>query len=322
MIGLCGGGFPDVRRALRTALPGIEQVEIPVGRHDGHRPPPVEVLVPLGATVDAELMDATGPRLIQQFGVGLQGVDLEAAHARGIPVAFVPATGTGNADAVAEIAMLHLLALLRRYREAQHSVAERRLGQPIGTTLAGKTISVLGTGGIGIAVIGRLKAFGVRPLAIGRRAFTDYPALADLLTEADYHSTTGLSAALARSGALIVCCPLTEHTRGLIGVDQLAAMPPGGYLVNVGRGPVVDYQALLAALRSGRLAGAGLDVTWQEPADPDDDLLRHNVSLTPHIGGVTVESYAAMAETFAENVRGLRTGQPLAHLVSRPTTPE
>lgn len=110
-----------------------------------------------------------------------------------------------------------------------------------------------------------------------------------------------------------MCCPLTVHTRGLVGADALAAMPPGGYVINVGRGPVVDYAALHDALASEQLAGAGIDVAWSEPIDPADELLTGNVTATPHIGGVTTESYTAMAATFARNVTNLATGQSLEH---------
>lgn len=309
-IGLCGSGFPDVRRALSAALPDAEIVDIPASGRD-EQASEVDVLVPLGATVEGGLMDATRPRLIQQFGVGLQGVDLTAAATRGIPVANVPAADTGNA----EVAMLHLLAQLRRYRQTGQSVAERRVGQPCGS-LVGKTVTVLGVGAVGTALLVRLNAFGAVPLAVGRREFAAYPSLTELLQIGRYFRTADLNNALARSQVLIVCCPLTEQTRGLVGADQLAAMPAGGYLINVGRGPVVDYTALLHALDAGRLAGAGLDVAWEEPVDPEDALLRENVTITPHIGGVTTESYAAIDHVFATNVRKFRAGEPLAHLTS------
>jgi phosphoglycerate dehydrogenase-like enzyme len=92
-------------------------------------------------------------------------------------------------------------------------------------------------------------------------------------------------------------------------------MAPGGYLVNVARGPIVDYAALLDALRSGQLAGAGIDVAWDEPIEPNDELLWENVTVTPHIGGVTTESSAAIAQSFAVNVDRLSTGEPIAHRV-------
>lgn len=287
IIGLCGGevsGFPAVQRALRTALPDAELVDVPLG-HANIRLPRVDVLVPLGATVDAAVMDGTQPRLIHQFGVGLQGVDLTAAEARDIPVAFVPGAESCNAVAVAEIAMLHLLMLLRRYPEAQRGVAERQLGQPCGTTLIGKTVTVLGVGAIGTAVLSRLQAFGAHPVGVGRREWADYPALEPLLPPERYQRIDDLSTALACSQALIVCLPLTTQTRGLIGTEQLAAMSSSSYLINVARGGVIDHSALVHALNTGHLAGAGLDVTWEEPIDPDDPVLGENVTVTPHIGG-------------------------------------
>lgn len=313
IIGLCGDAFPDLWGALRCALPQAELVNVlDVSPGATSR---VDVLVPLGTTVDEAMLEATTPRLIQQFGVGLQGVDIAAARARGIPVTYLPAAETGNATAVAEITVLHILALLRRYEQAKHSVARQRIGQPSGSTLAGKTVTVLGVGAIGTAVISRLDAFAAIPLGIGRREHADYPALDGLLPRGQYYRIGEVADALSRSHILVICCPLTEQTRGLIGEEHLATMPEGAYVINVARGAIVDYSALLDALRRGRIAGAGLDVAWDEPVDPDDELLHENVTITPHIGGVTAESYAGMAERFAVNVDNLRTGSPIAHRV-------
>jgi phosphoglycerate dehydrogenase-like enzyme len=282
LIGTCGAEFPDIRDFLARALPEAEIVIIEHGTAPDLK---VDVLVPGGGVVSAELMDATRPKLIQQFGVGLQGVDMDAAKQRGIPVRNVPAADSGNAVAVAEAVIFHLLALLRRFPRTQASVRDRCVGEPIGQTLDGKTVTVLGRGAIGGRVLNLLGAFGAIGIGIG--------------------SDGGLNEALARSHALVVAVPLTERTRGMVGAPQFDALPPGGYLVNVGRGPVVDYEALLRALRGGRLAGAGLDVTWTEPVDPGDELLRENVIVTPHIGGVTRESYAKMAAAFAATVRAV-----------------
>jgi lactate dehydrogenase-like 2-hydroxyacid dehydrogenase len=128
--------FPDVAVLLRERLPDDEIVvdsRTASGRFD--------VVVPLMTRIDAALLDRVGPRLIQQFGVGLEGVDRAAARARGIPVANVPAAGTGNADGVGEIAVLHLLALARRYHAGREAVRDGRLGEPLGSALAGSRMS-------------------------------------------------------------------------------------------------------------------------------------------------------------------------------------
>ncbi|RZT85287.1 lactate dehydrogenase-like 2-hydroxyacid dehydrogenase [Pseudonocardia sediminis] len=311
-IGLVGGAFPDVRRMLRDALPGAELIEI---AEDGNDAPAVDVLVPLGARVDATLLDATGARMVQQFGVGVQGVDLDAARERGIPVTNVPGS-QGNAVAVAELAVFHLLALRRRYPQARAAVAERHVGGPIGRTLSGSTVTVLGVGASGTALVERLHAFRVDVWGAGRRDRADYPDADALLAPGRYVPVARLHEALAHSDALVVCVPLTDDTLGLVGTDVLAAMPAGGLLVNVGRGPVVDRDALLTALRSGHLAGAGLDVAWTEPIDPADELFDHDVVVTPHVAGVTEDSYRTMADTFAANVHRLERGEPLENVVT------
>ena len=106
---------------------------------------------------------------------------------------------------------------------------------------------------------------------------------------------------------------LNDETRGIVGREVLDALGTGGpgYVVNVARGPVLDYDALNEALSTGRIAGAGLDVYWDEPVDPDDPILAHNVVATPHIGGVTTRAYQAMGDAVAANVERLRRGDPV-----------
>lgn len=311
-IGLVGGGFAALRGALATAFDdagwtGVEIVDVPV-----EVPPDgvagVDVLCPMGSTISAALMDATTPLMIQQFGVGLSGVDTAAAAERGIPVDNVSGAASGNAVAVSEVALLHLLALLRRFEAARANVARRLVGEPMGTTLAGRTVGVLGVGDIGAEVIGRLRAFGAVPVGIGRRPRAETPRAAALLDEEHYDLADDLPGALARCDDLVVCCPLTEQTRGLVGAAALAALGPSGYVVNVARGPVVDRDALLDALRAGRVGGAGLDVAWVEPIDPDDELLAQHVVVTPHVGGITDSSYAGIAAGFVASV-GRRLGR-------------
>jgi phosphoglycerate dehydrogenase-like enzyme len=247
--------------------------------------PEADVVVAQMERIDGELLDRVRPRLVMQYGVGLEGVDREAAAARGITIDNVP---SANAPAVAEIAVLHLLALTRRLREGGESIAAGRLGDVVGPSLAGQRLVVLGRGAVGAAVAAALEPFGAEPVLVGSREPERLPA------------------ALADALALIVCCRLTPESQGLVGSEALAAMPPGGFLVNVARGPIVDRAALLAALRSGHLAGAGLDVFWEEPIDPADPLLAEHVSLTPHVGGVSLQSYREIGEHFAARVEELR----------------
>jgi phosphoglycerate dehydrogenase-like enzyme len=254
------------------------------------------------------MMDRLAPRLIQQFGVGLEGVDIQAARDRGIEVANVPAAGTGNADGVGEIAVLHLLALARRLREAGDAVAAGKLGEPLGMPLSDARVVVLGLGAVGRAVVVRLAGFGARITGVGSRDEADLPAATRALALEAYVPAPRLVAALDGAEALIVCCTLNEQTRGLVAERELGALRRGGYVVNVARGPVVSYDALLAALRSGQIGGAGLDVYWDEPIDPSDALLAENVSVTPHVGGVTTGSYRRIAAQVVAGIELVRSG--------------
>lgn len=308
-IRFLGDSFPAAREILAGVLAGDDvsawPAGVPAGPGSG-----ADVLVPAMSRVDGPVMDAVRPALIQQFGAGLEGVDLEAAAARQIPVANVPADQTGNAGSVAELAVLHLLVLSRRFDQARACLQDRRLGEPISRGLAGQTATVVGLGAIGREVLLRLRPFGVRLVGMGRRPRAGMDGAVIALTD-EYRPLSELPAALAVTDLLVLCLPLTASTRGLIGAGELGALRPGGIVVNVGRGPVVDHDALVAALRSGRLEGAGLDVFWTEPIDPADPVLAANVIATPHVGGVTTHAYRATAQEFAANVERLRRGEPL-----------
>jgi phosphoglycerate dehydrogenase-like enzyme len=294
--------FPAAAEMLAELLPD-DEIIVGHERADGH----ADVIVPLMSRIDAGMMDRLRPRLIQQFGVGLEGVDLDAARERGIEVANVPAGETGNADGVGEVAVLHLLAVMRRLRESAKAVADGRLGEPLGTPLIDASLVVLGLGAVGQAVVRRLSGFGARLTGVGSRDPAGLSPAVSALALDRYVPVAKLTDALRGADALIVCCTLNDRTRGLIGADQLAVMRRGAFVVNVARGPVIEYDALLASLRSGQIAGAGLDVYWDEPIDPDDPLLAENVSATPHIGGVTTFSYRRIAEHAAANIERIRS---------------
>jgi phosphoglycerate dehydrogenase-like enzyme len=300
--------FPESAEVLRARLPA-DEVVVDSGDAVGE----FDVIVPLMRKIDAAMMDRHRPRLIQQFGVGLEGVDRGAAAERGIPVNNVPAADSGNADGVGEVAVLHLLALTRRYHAGRESVEARRLGHPTGTALTGATIVILGLGAVGRAVATRLQGFGAELIGVGTRAGDQARDTARQLGLTAYLPVSDLTQACDGALALIVCCVLNDETRGIVGREALDALGTGGpgYIVNVARGPVLDYDALNEALRTNRIAGAGLDVYWDEPVDPDDPILAHNVVATPHIGGVTTRAYQAMGDAVVANVERLRRGDPV-----------
>ena len=300
--------FPESADVLRERLPD-DEVIVDSGDADGE----FDVIVPLMRRIDAAMMDRHRPRLIQQFGVGLEGVDRHAAAERGIPVNNVPAADSGNADGVGELAVLHLLALTRRYLDGREVLRARRLGEPTGTGLTGARIVVLGLGAVGRAVVTRLQGFGAELVGVGTRAGDAARDTARELGLAEYLPVSQLTQACQGALALIVCSVLHDDTRGIVGREVLRALGEDGpgYVVNVARGPVVDYEALHMALRDGRIAGAGLDVYWDEPVDPGDPIFAYNVVATPHVGGVTTSAYQAMGDAVAANIERLRRGDPV-----------
>jgi phosphoglycerate dehydrogenase-like enzyme len=267
----------------------------------------VDVLIPLMSRLDSATLNAGSIRLIQQWGAGLEGVDLEAARSRGIWVANVPAAGK-NADSVAEHVILLILALLRQLPAANASVRAGILGQPLGQTLSGKAVCLYGLGGLAKALVKRLRPFDTTLFGVTRD-----PAAAKVADFAldQVWSSADREACFAQTDVLVVCTPLTRDTRAMIDDQALAALRPGSYLVNAARGPVVEYEALYSALQTGHLAGAGLDVFWVEPIAPDDPLLAlPNVIATPHVAGATDGSYAAIADGVMRNIERLRRGEP------------
>ena len=265
------------------------------------------------ARIDAAMMDAGPIRLIQQWGAGIEGVDLTAARERGIQVANVPAMG-GNADSVAEHAILLIIALLRALPAAQESVRAGRLGSPQGRTLAGRTVCLYGLGAIAKALARRLRPFDARLVGITRDP--DAAKVNEFGLDACF-SIEQRAAGLAQSDVLVLCTSLSADTHGMIDEEALRTLPKGAYLVNIARGPLIQYDALYAALKSGHLGGVGLDVFWKEPIAPEDPLLAlPNVIATPHVAGVTDRSYEGIAEVVASNIDRLRRGEPLLNVVA------
>ena len=285
-------------------LAAVHEVEV----WPGELPPPADQLRALAASaegllclltdrIDGALLDAA-PRLraIANYAVGTDNVDLAATGARGIPVGVTPDVLT---DATADLTMALLLAAARRLPEAREAVLTGawRTWDPkgfLGLELSGATLAIVGAGRIGRAVARRAQAFGTNVVLVGR--------------EDDLH------AALSRADAVSLHAPLTRETHRLIDAAALAAMRPGAILVNTARGGLVDQAALLAALRSGAIGAAALDVTDPEPPAPDDPLMQApGVLVVPHIGSATRRARERMADLAVDNLLAGLVGQPMPH---------
>jgi phosphoglycerate dehydrogenase-like enzyme len=266
--------------------------------------------------VTREVIDAAPHlRLIQRPGVHLEGVDLEYAAAKGIPVCNVPAALTHGGNDVAEHVMFLVLALAKRYREALVSLGARRVGTPSTHVLRGKTFGIVGLGRTGSAVVPMARGFGMRVWAVKRSVSAAMRAAMGLdWLETECH----LPELLRESDFVSLHVPLNRQTEKLIGPAEFAMMKPRAFLINVARGRVIDRDALRAALGEGRLAGAGLDVFWDEPIDPADPLLAMpNVIATPHVANMTVETIETIARAAADNIRRVRSGLPALHQIQK-----
>jgi len=243
------------------------------------------------------------PRLeiVACFGTPHGTVDLAAARARGVVVTNTPDSIT---EAVADLAIGLMIAVMRRICETDRFVrAGKWLARvpPVGRDLRGKTCGILGLGAIGGGVARRAEAFGMSVCYHGRRRRpgVTYPYYPDLEEMA------------RRSDCLVVACWLTPETRGLVNARILEALGRGGFLVNIARGPVVDEGALIAALRNGQIAGAALDVYWDEPQVPEALIAMDNVVLVPHIGSSTLEVREARGEKLLANLEAHFSGRPV-----------
>jgi len=266
-----------------------------------------DVLIPTMSPVTRDaLRSADRLRLIQQCGAGLEGVDLEAARERKIPVANVPTDISGNADSVAELGIYLLIGLSRDFRGMARSHRDRKVGEPMGRALKGKTVGIVGLGGIGRALVQRLRAFGVRLVGIKRR---DPDKTREELGLDWAGRPEDLPDLLARSDYVVLALPLTAESREMIDGEAFSRMKEGAFIVNLSRGGLIHREALIGALASGKIAGAGLDVFWEEPPDPDDTLFRYNVLATPHIAGSTDISVRGIVEAVAENIRRIERGE-------------
>jgi glyoxylate reductase len=257
------------------------------------------LLPTLADRVDRELLDAA-PRLriVANHAVGYDNVDVPACTERGVWVSNTPDVLT---DATADLTWALILALARRLREGERLIRSGafRGWAPtmlLGRELRDRTLGLLGYGRIGRAVARRAEGFGMRVLFTARGGGVPFEEL------------------LEHSDVLSVHCPLNPQTRHLIGPTELLRMKRGALLVNTARGPIVNEAALVAALESGHLGGAALDVFENEPAVHPGLMCRYDVVLLPHLGSATQETREKMARIALEQVERVLRGE-------RPTTP-
>lgn len=310
--------FPEAIEILEK----VAQVEVFEGEDD---PVPRDLLIKkvkkidgllpmLTDNINAELMDrAKNLKVVSNYAVGYNNIDVDAATERGIMVTNTPDVLT---DTTADTAFVLLMAISRRLVEVDKYVRDGRWVKAwgpkmlLGSDVTGKTLGIIGIGRIGSALVPRARGFRMRVLYNDmmrspekeKSLGIEYRKFDELLRESDYVS---------------VHVPLTAETQHLIGERELSLMKPTAYLINTSRGSVVDEEALYEALKNKVIAGAALDVHEKEPVAPDDPLLGlDNIIMAPHIGSATVETRIAMAVRAATNLSSALRGERPKDLVN------
>ncbi|WP_435180827.1 D-2-hydroxyacid dehydrogenase [Halorussus sp. AFM4] len=265
-----------------------------------------------GITVEEELLDeAERLELFACTFAGTDHVPMDALAERGVAVTNA---GGIHAPGIAEQAIGNVLAFARRLHEGWRRKRNREWRHFQSGELTGSTVTVVGLGSIGQAVVQRLRGFEVE--TIGVRYTPEKGGPTDEVVGFDEDA---IHEAFARSQYVIVACPLTDATRGLVGEEEFKTLPPEAVVVNTARGPIVDTDALVAALRSNKIRGAALDVTDPEPLPEDHPLWNlENCLITPHTGGHTPKHWERLADIVAENVRRLESGEELENQVLAP----
>lgn len=272
----------------------------------------VAIVSLLTEQIDDVLFDAAGGqlRIVANVAAGVDNIDLEAAARRGILVSNTPGVLD---EATADLAFALILATTRRIVEADRFIrsAEQWIWGPkdwVGLQVsAGATVGIVGLGRIGMAVARRAHAFGARIIATGSRSSGPEAAALEVVP-------VGLDELFETADVVTLHCPLTSETRGMVDAARLKSMRQGSYLINTGRGPLVDEDALADALEEGRLAGAGLDVHENEPLVNERLRRSDRVVLLPHIGSAGAATRDAMGLLAVRNVAEVLAGR-------RPITP-
>lgn len=251
-------------------------------------------------------------KLVQQWGVGVEGLDVKACTEYGVYACNVPSRGSGNAESVAEAAIMHMLLLSRRFFRSQEKLREGKIFTPPGRSLWGKKACIVGMGDLGHCLAERLSCLGMEVAGVNRTMRSEFKEWG--VTRVYPFSEMGL--AFKGSAFVILCLPLNSDTEGIIGEEELRMMEKDAFLINVARGKLLQREALEKALSEKWISGAGLDVLWDEPHSPQDPLINNDrIILTPHIGGVTDASMKGVQEFIAGNIERVSRGEkPLSCL--------
>jgi phosphoglycerate dehydrogenase-like enzyme len=270
--------------------------------------PPVDAVVPLWSALPGRAIRAGSFGLIQQFGVGVDNIDLDVAAAEGVWVANMPGL---NAVPVAEHAVALLLALARRLPEASKGFKPGRWGEPAGRSLAGTAACIVGAGAIGTQIGRRLAAFGVTVTGVRHHA-PDGP----VPPFAAVYAADRLLDGVADADSVIISASHQPGQPPLVDDTVLRAMRPGAWLVNVARGALLDAEAAMAHLNTGHLAGIGLDVFPNEPYPADGPLVAHpRIVATAHTAALTSDYFAAASRRLGAALARYLDDQPPAGLL-------
>ncbi|GAB4319284.1 MAG: phosphoglycerate dehydrogenase [Candidatus Zixiibacteriota bacterium] len=289
--------FPEFAVQLKT---GMSEAELCDAVRDC-----TALVVRSASTVSARVIESA-PHLsvIGRAGIGVDNIDIEAATERGIVVLNTP---DANATTTAELTIAHLLSLSRNLPAADQSVREGRWERNVltGVEVAGKTLGIIGYGTIGRLVAKRAKALEMIIVVHD-------PYVTNDIIEADGGRAVDLESLLAESDYVTLHAPVTPQTRSMIGARQFGMMKRGARFINCARGALVDEDALIAALESGHLAGAAVDVYAHEPPEGSRLLTLSNVVFTPHLGASTREAQVAAGMQIATQIATfLRTGEAI-----------
>ena len=298
---------PEVEAMLSDVPAEAEVHLLPQGESLRAHISDVEIL--FGRLGEDEMSEASALRWVHQPHAGVEGFMYPAFKAS--DVTLTNCRGLYGTQ-IAEHAFALLLSLTRQIPIQLEFMKTKHWERVPCVELAGMTMGILGLGGIGRAIATRARAFDFEVVA------ADVEPIDKPDTVSELYGLDELAAFLAQTNILMVCCPSTPETHKLLSYAQFNQMPDGGYIVNVSRGKVVDEDALIAALQSAKLAGAGLDVTYTEPCPPENPLWeQENVILTSHSAGASQHIRRRAMQLFIDNLHRYVAGEPLVNVVDK-----